>query len=65
MQELTEKHEADTAKIREEHIKQIRAILSGRKDLKDEPEFEPKPEPTLEEKMLNSAKDNYKKLMGD
>ena len=63
-QALTEKHEAEEKKIREEHIKQIRAILSGKKDIEDEPEFEPKPEPTLEEKTLESAQKYYKKYMG-
>lgn len=41
--------------IRQEHVKQLRAIISGRKDKVDEiPEFE-ETEKTLEEKMQDNA----------
>lgn len=59
-----EDFEKEKEGLRQEHVKQMRAILTGRKEPTPEKnEFEDEPEKTEEEETLEKAKEYYKKLI--
>lgn len=61
IQKLKTKNEEEKEKLRQEHIKQIRTLLTGRKEVIEGKEFE-EDEEDEEDKMLKNAKEFIKKM---
>lgn len=54
-------HEKEKEELRKEHVKQLRTILTGKKETKEKEEFEEE-EVDEEEKLLKEAREHYKNL---
>lgn len=59
---INEQHEKEKDELRKEHVKQLRAVLTGRKDVKEEKEFEEE-EIDEEEELVKKAKEHFKKII--
>ena len=64
MKKAQENFEKEKENLRQEHVKQMRAILTGRQEaVKEKEEFEEQTEKSEEEQMLDTAQEYYKKII--